>query len=152
MIDIQHYPDGCVLPQMRAPHWEWPHHAPDEAYVLTVDGVPASIARLFHRRLIGTALSGNVIGIGGVWTEPPFRGRRYASKLIGHVCATVDRRAALAAVLFATPANGRLYERQGFVRVQPYLYVRSLVPGLVFDAETPQVPVSRWTLEPDERF
>ncbi len=151
MTQLVHHVDGCVYPAMVAPHWSW-DSPPSEAFTLEKDDAPVSIVRVFHRRLVGTSLAFNVIGIGGVFTQPPYRGQHHGSRLVAAVCAAVERRAILAAVLYATPERHNFYARLGFLRVQPYLYIKSLVPGLTFDEETPQVPVPRWSVVPEGRF
>ena len=150
---LQHYADGCCFPTMREPGWLWLQEPPTEAYALHVDGEtePVSIVRLFPRRLIGSALACHVIGIGGLWSEAR-HGDLVRQQLLNETCAAIHRRALLAAVAYATPSRSAVLAHCGFVRVQPYLYVRSLVPGLVFTEEEPAVPTPWWRLEPDGRF
>lgn len=150
---VQHCPDGCVFPEMRAPHWAWPECPPAEAYVALDDAErPLSILRLFPRKLSSNTVSFHIVGIGGVWTQPEHRGQHHASTLLAYVCEQINRRAIVAAGLYAHADRARMYRRQGFVEVQPRLYLRSLVPGLQFVAGEPAAPYFWWKLEPDVAF
>ncbi len=76
------------------------------AYLLSVDGVPASAVTVLR--------TGKIAGIYNVGTVDAQRGQGYAGLLLNHVLIEAKKQGAEAAGLIAVAKAERLYERVGF--------------------------------------
>jgi uncharacterized protein len=82
-----------------------------EAFLLEVDGAPVSLCT--HNARVH-----DNVQIGGVWTPPALRGRRYARHVVADALRIAEQEGATRAVLFTeNPAARRSYEAPGFQRV-----------------------------------
>ena len=85
-----------------------------EAFILEVDGQPVSMCTR-------NARAAESIQIGGVWTPPEFRNRRYGRAVVAGVLREAARDGATRAVLFTdNPAAQRSYEALGFRHIGEY--------------------------------
>jgi GNAT superfamily N-acetyltransferase len=90
--------------------------------VLVVEGdEELAVVRLFSKRLRMSNAAIAVTGVGGVFTDPAYRGRGIATKLVEHVLHSHPGPFALYA---STAAH--LYQRLGFIEVASGLF---LYPG-----------------------
>ena len=84
------------------------------AFILKVDGQPVSLCTR-------TARAAESIQIGGVWTPPELRSRRYGRAVVAGVLREAARDGVTRAVLFTgNPAAQRSYEALGFRQIGDY--------------------------------
>lgn len=85
-----------------------------EAFILDVDGQPVSSCTR-------TARTADAIQIGGVWTPPEFRNRRYGRAVVAGLLRQAAQDGVTRAVLFTEdPAARRSYEALGFRQIGDY--------------------------------
>ncbi len=91
-------------------------------YGIVVDDHLASFLQVVDRKLSMHPLSLRVAGIANVATDPDFRGRGYASKLLNNALKDLANKGYALASLFAgygEPAH-RIYRRYGFIDIVTY--------------------------------
>lgn len=86
---------------------------------------PVAALRLFPRTLATPHLSAPAIGLGGVFVTEAYRGQGIAGRMLADCCARLAAEGHLFAVLWAR-SHRDLYQRAGFVEVDPQLWVKSL--------------------------
>ncbi|MBO1909411.1 GNAT family N-acetyltransferase [Microvirga sp. 3-52] len=87
------------------------HVARGEAFLLEVDGTPASLCT--HNARVR-----DHVQIGGVWTPLDLRGRGYARRVVAGALRVAEQEGVVRAVLFTeNPAARRSYEALGFRQV-----------------------------------
>lgn len=85
-----------------------------EAFILEVDGLPVSSCTR-------TARAAEAIQIGGVWTPPELRNRRYGRAVVAGMLQLAAQDGVTRAVLFTEdPAARRSYEALGFRQIGDY--------------------------------
>lgn len=85
-----------------------------DAFILEVDGQPVSCCTR-------NARAAEAIQIGGVWTPPELRNRRYGRAVVAGLCRQAALDGATRAVLFTdNPAAQRSYEALGFRQIGEY--------------------------------
>lgn len=90
------------------------HVGRGEAFILEVDGQPVSSCTW-------NARAAESIQIGGVWTPPELRSRRYGRAVVAGVLREATRDGVTRAVLFTeSPAAQRSYEALGFRQIGEY--------------------------------
>ncbi len=90
------------------------HVGRGEAFILEVDGQPASTCTR-------TARAAESIQIGGVWTPPALRSRRYGRAVVAGALQQAAQDGVTRAVLFTEdPAARRSYQALGFRQIGEY--------------------------------
>lgn len=90
------------------------HMGRKEAFILEVDGRPVSSCTR-------NARAAEAIQIGGVWTPPEFRNRRYGRAVVAGMLRLAAQDGVTRAVLFTEdPAARRSYEALGFRQIGDY--------------------------------
>lgn len=151
---------GDSAPHLKQPHWTWDKAPPSKAivaYVMGTDGVrvPVACLRLFKRHITSPGAKGDggccfsCYGIGGVFTEKPWRGKGLASLLLDRAETFARERGAFLA-LFAVYGKD-LYLRAGYIPVakcletREHLWVKSTDAGL-------GIRPGEWSLYPGGHF
>ncbi len=139
-MNLEMFP-GTEAWELRRPHWGW-DPPPDEAIVLTMNGGPMSVVRVFkQKRLVSVERTLLAYGIGGVYTREDSRGLGMATKVLRE---TIKRSSGVVAalVLFADP-DRTLYTDLGFELLAGRLHALSFGSSLIG---------SRWKLAPEQVF